>query len=81
MAKAFDKVNHDLLLLKLRSVGACLLTGVKMVFELLVTCIAAASRQWWKVSNPPEVASHLVCHKAPFLDLCSFSYITVTFHQ
>ena len=45
------------------------------------TCMAAASRQWWKVSTPPEVASRLVCHKAPFLDLCSFSYITVTFHQ
>ena len=45
--------------------------------------MAAASRQWWKVSNPPEVASRLVCHKAPSLDLCSFSYklITVTFHQ
>ena len=43
--------------------------------------MAAASRQWWKVSNPPEVAPRLVCHKAPFLDLCSFSYITVTFNQ
>ena len=43
--------------------------------------MAAASRQWWKVSNPPEVASYLVCHKASSLDLCSFSYITVTFHQ
>ena len=29
--------------------------------------MAAASRQWWKASNPPEVASRLVCHKGSVL--------------